>query len=250
MPITISRYVLPILASTLCSQASAQFVTPDGYGWTRGTANTVWGEWDDFSSASGPNTPDVGTFPAPLPAGWQELAATCITPSAFLTSTGNIYSFSEPIEFEIVVPSYDVSGSTTAILLQTRTLGSQVDPKTVTCNELPPVEVVETMRVDVGQGFLVQTLWRFEVSASSSHLIEFGAIASSMSLDGLAVDTYTTQAACLADVNGDGSVTPTDFSAWVAAFNNNLPGCDQNGDGACSPTDFSAWITNYNNGCP
>ncbi len=54
---------------------------------------------------------------------------------------------------------------------------------------------------------------------------------------------------CLADVNGDGMVTPTDFSAWVGAFNNNLPTCDQNGDGECTPTDFSAWIGNYNTGC-
>ena len=54
---------------------------------------------------------------------------------------------------------------------------------------------------------------------------------------------------CLADVNGDGSVTPTDFTAWVNAFNNNLPECDQNGDGNCTPTDFTAWIANYNAGC-
>ncbi len=55
---------------------------------------------------------------------------------------------------------------------------------------------------------------------------------------------------CLADVNGDGSVTPTDFTAWVNAFNNNLPECDQNGDGACTPTDFTAWVNNFNAGCP
>jgi hypothetical protein len=54
---------------------------------------------------------------------------------------------------------------------------------------------------------------------------------------------------CLADVNGDGSVTPTDFTAWVNAFNNNLPECDQNGDGSCTPTDFTAWVANFNAGC-
>jgi hypothetical protein len=58
-----------------------------------------------------------------------------------------------------------------------------------------------------------------------------------------------TPSGCLPDVNGDGEVTPTDFTAWINAFNNNLPGCDQNGDGACTPTDFSAWINNFNNGC-
>ncbi len=55
---------------------------------------------------------------------------------------------------------------------------------------------------------------------------------------------------CLADVNGDGTVTPTDFSAWINAFNNNLPTCDQNGDNACTPADFTAWIANFNAGCP
>ena len=54
---------------------------------------------------------------------------------------------------------------------------------------------------------------------------------------------------CLADVNGDGAVTPTDFSAWINAFNNGLPGCDQNSDSLCTPTDFTAWIANYNAGC-
>lgn len=54
---------------------------------------------------------------------------------------------------------------------------------------------------------------------------------------------------CLADVNGDGVVDPSDFSAWINAFNNNLPECDQNGDSDCTPADFSAWINNYNTGC-
>lgn len=54
---------------------------------------------------------------------------------------------------------------------------------------------------------------------------------------------------CAADVNGDGSLTPTDFTAWINAYNANLPGCDQNNDGSCTPTDFTAWVNNYNVGC-
>lgn len=54
---------------------------------------------------------------------------------------------------------------------------------------------------------------------------------------------------CLADTNGDGLVTPADFSAWIAAFNTQAPACDQNGDNACTPADFSAWIANSNAGC-
>ena len=55
---------------------------------------------------------------------------------------------------------------------------------------------------------------------------------------------------CIADTNGDGILSPADFSAWVAAFNAMAPACDQNADGVCSPADFSAWVANYNAGCP
>ncbi|GAB5495012.1 MAG: hypothetical protein Phyf2KO_00920 [Phycisphaerales bacterium] len=54
---------------------------------------------------------------------------------------------------------------------------------------------------------------------------------------------------CLADVNGDGMLSPTDFTAWISAFNNQSAGCDQNNDGDCTPTDFTAWISNYNADC-
>ncbi len=61
--------------------------------------------------------------------------------------------------------------------------------------------------------------------------------------------TAITEPDCPADTDGDGSVTPADFSAWVAAFNASAPECDQNDDGSCTPADFSAWVANYNAGC-
>lgn len=55
---------------------------------------------------------------------------------------------------------------------------------------------------------------------------------------------------CFADVNLDGALTPTDFTAWINAFNNNdTEVADQNFDGMVSPTDFTAWIANFNSGC-
>ncbi len=54
---------------------------------------------------------------------------------------------------------------------------------------------------------------------------------------------------CVADTNGDGILTPADFTAWIAAFNAMSAACDQNGDTLCTPADFTAWIANYNAGC-
>ncbi len=54
---------------------------------------------------------------------------------------------------------------------------------------------------------------------------------------------------CVADVNGDGLLSPADLSAWIMAYNTRDPRADQNVDGLVTPGDFSAWITNYNAGC-
>jgi hypothetical protein len=84
----------------------------------------------------------------------------------------------------------------------------------------------------------------------SSVVLDAGLAAAGADTTNLLIDgTITIPAECLADVNGDGIVSPTDFSAWINAFNNNAPECDQNGDGSCTPTDFTAWIANYNAGC-
>ena len=54
---------------------------------------------------------------------------------------------------------------------------------------------------------------------------------------------------CPPDTNGDGILSPADFTAWIAAFNTQSPSCDQNADDSCTPADFTAWIANYNAGC-
>lgn len=54
---------------------------------------------------------------------------------------------------------------------------------------------------------------------------------------------------CAADTNVDGLLSPTDFNAWIASFNESNPACDQNGDGMCTAADFTAWIANFNLGC-
>ena len=54
---------------------------------------------------------------------------------------------------------------------------------------------------------------------------------------------------CAADMNADGVILPSDFTAWIAGYNAGDLGADQNIDGALTPADFTAWISNYNAGC-
>lgn len=68
-------------------------------------------------------------------------------------------------------------------------------------------------------------------------------------LVGVASGASCAPSACPADTNGDGALTPTDFTAWLSAYNNALPACDQNNDTACTPSDFTAWLANFNAGC-
>jgi hypothetical protein len=244
-----------LLLALFAGSALAQnFVTPDAFGWSRGDAATSYYEWDDFSTATGLNAPDIASFPSPLPVGWVEPSVLETTGTGFLTSTGNIYAIEHVLEFEINIPAEPVAAGTTTVVVQTRTQGREIDPLTMICNGVSPVETVELYRLylgpdGIGGGSIVETLWRFEVPADGALTIVFAANGESLSFDRVSVDTFSVEADCLADVNGDGSVTPTDFTAWIAAFNTNAPACDQNGDGTCSSTDFTAWIANYNNGC-
>ena len=54
---------------------------------------------------------------------------------------------------------------------------------------------------------------------------------------------------CIADVNFNGRVEFSDFSAWINAYLAGLPEADQNENGSVEPADFTAFIANFNAGC-
>lgn len=54
---------------------------------------------------------------------------------------------------------------------------------------------------------------------------------------------------CPADVNQDGQLTPTDFTAWIVAYNAGDLRADLNGNGTLEPADFSAWVASWVAGC-
>ena len=84
------------------------------------------------------------------------------------------------------------------------------------------------------------------------HLIPSLALASCISIPAYAQpceDLPVCDRRCPADVNGDLALTPTDFSAWIDAYNTGSFCADQNFDGAVTPADFSAWLDNFASGC-
>lgn len=56
--------------------------------------------------------------------------------------------------------------------------------------------------------------------------------------------------ACAADINQNGIVEASDFSAWIVAYAAQDPLADQNFDGLVTPADFSSFLANYLQGCP
>jgi hypothetical protein len=97
---------------------SERFVAPA----FRGTPGSLYAGWDDFAGATAANAPDR---PGSAATGFT---FTQLDPSAFITSSGNLYSFSAPLSHEI-----DVSGLTApaTVVFQTRTLGAAISASTV-----------------------------------------------------------------------------------------------------------------------
>ncbi|MEM9166495.1 MAG: trypsin-like serine protease [Planctomycetota bacterium] len=60
---------------------------------------------------------------------------------------------------------------------------------------------------------------------------------------------------CPGDVNRDGTITDSDFFAWVTAFTasprtpEQEEACDVNLDSSCTDSDFFAWVTAFGEGC-
>lgn len=185
-------------ALVVCSPALADFITPDGvnYGWVRGsTANSAWAQWESFSTSNGPNAPDVGSYAGgPFADGAPAWNAFDTSGFGIVTGSGNLYAPGGALQAQVDVPGFGLgAGYTTTILLQVRTQGTEVNPATVNISGVEAVEVTELYRASLGgQGFVVDTLWRFELAGSAAgYAIVFGAFGPHMSLDRVSVDAFT-----------------------------------------------------------
>lgn len=182
------------------------FVQPSGWARplddaTAAVARTTFQEWNIFTTAAGPNAPDVAEVnPSGTADAFDSNAGSPPTGSgAFVTSGGNIYSPAGVIKPRIIIPQPNAGpGYFTEVLLQVKVLGSDIATGDLTVDGVPIATLgnysyAELSRVELGGlgGFAVEHLWAFTLPgnpASFSVLIPNGA--TSVSLDRVAVDTF------------------------------------------------------------
>ena len=194
-----------VLTAGVADAIPTSFVAPNGTtspfeNWSLGAANSVNAQWEVFTDAVGTpgNLPDVaGSYPA---SGSPSGAAAVVignTPSAFLTGGGNIYSFAAPTSFTVTVPNYNLgAGWNTRFVAQIQNQGNPLDFSSMKLsydggNQLLPFDYTDEL---VGNP-APENLFAWDLAGfnPSSFTLTFAASASSMSLDAIAVDTFTQQ---------------------------------------------------------
>jgi len=201
-----------VLGLVMLGPVQAQILIPPAapFSWAPGDNSSTAFHWDNFSLGGtypGAFTPDRTAFGPGLPAAML----TETTGTAFLTGGGNIYAPSTAIAVTATIPNYAFSegpGGTflTALYLQTRTLGSEIDYAGLTVSwqqsggleSFTPANASfdqELERAPLGGfgGFAVTRIWGFDVlNNPGQFVVSFAGATSSVSLDQLRVDTFTT----------------------------------------------------------
>ena len=170
-------------------QASSQLITPE---W-RGLPLSNHAEWDIFTAAKfEPNAPDVSGANASI---------TGTTSSAFLTSSGNIYSFQAPTFFQLDASSVEGIAN---VFLQIKALGSSIDlagamliADDADCNPfaISPTHSMVISEEQLGGerggiGTLYTLQWDLRATPiTGDYTILFNATESSLSLDRVSLDT-------------------------------------------------------------
>ncbi|MFT6178253.1 MAG: hypothetical protein ACJAQT_001524 [Akkermansiaceae bacterium] len=180
---------LLILLLPVILPASAQLLVPD---W-RGDNEAAHAEWDVFTKAKfEPNSADVASDDATI---------TCTTSSAFLTSSGNIYSFQAPTFFQLDdTTDFPIQN----VFLQISALGSGVDVAgarlLATDQEGETVAIFPTFTFisseeeltgeNGGIGTTYGIQWDLQSTpVSGAYTILFNATESSLSLGAVSLDT-------------------------------------------------------------
>jgi hypothetical protein len=253
------RTLLPLAAllAVVGGRASAQVVLmqPDSStapfeAWSRGDQHSTYAHWDLFASATAANPPDAGQMGL---TGASLIESSGGTSGAFISGSGNIYSFTGVVSFDVTVPAYGLGlPYQTTLVAQIVTLGTQADSDSIALSydglaqPVGPDSIVELGRTALGGfgGDLVSTLYEWNVNGSPSEfLLQFAAAESSMSLDQLVIDTFVQPmpAAMPGDFDGNNVVDAADYALWRSQFGTPGPQADGNGDGRVDAADYTIW---------
>jgi MYXO-CTERM domain-containing protein len=178
----------------------ADFQVPNGvnYAWVRGvTPGSAYAQWESFASIGGPNNPDVGqSVVGTLAPGAQPFNVTAAGTLTVIAGSGNLYSGFAPTSVAITAPGFNWPAGTTTLLVQVRTVGTEINGVTVNIGGVAPTSVTELSRIGMGaQGAQVETLYRFDLPSDvSTYTLLFSSLTSHFSLDRVAIDTFTVPA--------------------------------------------------------
>ncbi|MEM0983332.1 MAG: GC-type dockerin domain-anchored protein [Planctomycetota bacterium] len=270
-----------VAATALAATASAslaqdlnnpQFFTNDmsEFGWQRQETNSTFWAWSSYSSVAGPNLPNGGGFPVPIPSDFLLPTVYDVSPFALVTSGGNLYSFANPVEINVDIPNYDLGeGFETVIVLQALFNGAQfvaVDenlmpletaPVTIDGVEADEVRVLRNDGLEPGSQFggaQQEVLLRWTLPGNASgYSIEVRPPFSSTSFADATIDTFVREAVddgCTrTDISGDGVVNISDLFAYINAFTSSDQSAEFDGNGVLNISDLFAYINAFT-GCP
>jgi len=193
----------------------------------RSSANSQAGYWESFTVAVGPpgNSAD-------RPGATTGATLTQSDANGFLTGTGNIYNMSAASVFLLADNTPFALGT---VVLQTRTLGSELDYASVTLtyangsgtHSVAPLPRVELNRGNQpGLGAIVSSLWQWDLSGLgvTQYVITFRAAATSLSFDSLTLDTADRFSALFTPPIVINDTAPA-IERWMYA--NNTAPCDR-----------------------
>lgn len=208
-------------------------------GWADGLGvppETFWSPWDRSMRAGSPGGPlPVQTGPSMVEAWGGEPDIT----------VGNINHWANPADALLAVEAREQAPSRRGILAWDSSRGTAAPRPTVACLTPPSADRPGGSRAATGDPALIGQLMNGVVFFRGERYF-----LSALDRAVLADVGIPLRDLCPADVNGDGSLTFADVTAFIQAFNSGGDAADINGDGILNFGDVSAFIAVFNAGCP
>lgn len=211
LPLAAALTALTLPASTLAATVAFQNPASATWGnWTRSTAGAIYVHYDVFGNPPGlgttpvlpDQTPDKGKFGTSGTQGATLLTrkkGSTASPAAFITGSANIYSFSDVLDFDLIVQAgsaHTALGSQSiTVALQLAVLGADIDHASVKllgqswASRTLLASGSSSQPGGSGTGVDNEYLYLWNLTAALPvYTFDFAAIGTSLSLEAVAVD--------------------------------------------------------------